>query len=121
MSEEQEGDVLVEMEEMDVHEDDPLVVTVIERTNLPSAMQVDSESKTEVSMTVLGLEPTSDTDTSTLVGETDDRLLDDFSDSQQGNDKPEENILGSSSESDTEEGLVNSETEVLPSMTVQRI
>ena len=83
MSEEQqEGDGLVEQEEMDVQEDDPSVVTEEERTNLPSAMQLDLESKTE---TVPGLDPTSDTDTSTLVGETDDRLLD-FSDSQHGDD-----------------------------------
>ena len=83
--EQQEGDILVEQEEMDVQEDDPSVVTEEERTNLPSAMQVDLESKTEISMAVPGLDPTSDTDTSTLVGDADDRLLD-SSDSQHGDD-----------------------------------
>ena len=119
-----EGDVLVEEDEMDIH---MVVLCTIstktyvageERTNIPTATQVDPMSKTEDSMTVLGLDSTSDTDTSTLVGETNDRLLDDFSDSQHGNDEPGKDILGSSSDINTEEGLVNSETEA-PPLTVQ--
>ena len=113
MSEEQvEGDVLVEQEEMDVQEDDPCVGSSEERTNLQSTTRVDSESTTE---TFPELDPTSDTDTSTLVGDDDDRLLDSpvgqFSDEQRDD---------SSSDSDSEEGLVKAEADA-PTSTEQRI
>ena len=113
MSEEQvEGDVLVEQEEMDVQEDDPCVGSDEERTNLQSTTQVDLDCTTEI---FPELDPTSDTDTSTLVGDADDRLLESpvgqFSDERRDD---------SSSDSDTEEGSVKGEAEAPPS-TEQRI
>ena len=65
-----EGDVLVEEEEMDFHEEDSSTGTVEERTNpLPV-----TETQPEVSTAALGLDPTSDTDDDTLVGESEDVL-----------------------------------------------